>query len=304
MTNQDKGKYEVLEPGGTFKNKGYKEWVQDWSNWFYQPNPDRNNNGDVVFLRSISFSEGVERKEPNVMVGADSLVISENQRVLVPIITANSVSYNTERPEIMYGFVRSHILNGDNPPLLNQLKINGKQIESTNLAKDFSQYEIETPIFQIAIPDDTEGESLKVYGDNAIDSAGFFPAVTRGYFVLLQLIPDENEESQDYYIECSASGVTTDKGPYTASLFYHIIVNKSTQKNNWKSNRQDSSLYDRPNRNVQILIEKKMANKELGDNEYLEIAQNLRIPEEDQQFRTKILEKKEALKNMKKINGA
>ena len=258
-----------------FKNKGYKEWVQDWSNWFYQPNPDQNNNGDVVFLRSIAFSEGVYSKEPNVMVGADSLVISDNQRVLVPIITANSVFFNTERPDIMYGYVRSHILNGDNPPLLSQLKINGKQIKSKNLAEGFSPYEIETPVFQIAIPDDTEGKSLKEQGDDIFDSAGLFPAVTRGYFILLQFMPDKDQ--QGYYIECSASGCTTDKGLYTASLFYHIIVNKSAQKNSLDSIRKDVSPHDRSNRNIQIVVEKKYANEEIGDREYVDIMNKLGI---------------------------
>jgi len=43
--------YVVLQPIETFKNKRYIDWIEDWSNWFYQPNPDRNNDGDVVFCR-------------------------------------------------------------------------------------------------------------------------------------------------------------------------------------------------------------------------------------------------------------
>jgi hypothetical protein len=289
MSNPDDINYEVMEPEGTFKNKGYKEWVQDWSNWFYQPYPDRNNNGDVVFLRSISFHKGVYSKEPNVMIGDDSLVISESQRVLVPIITANSVPYNTERPEIMYGFVRSHILNGDNPPLPSTVKINREEIKFKHPEINFSHYEVETPIFQIAIPDDTEGYSLKNYGEHAIDSTGFFPAVTRGYFVLLQFMP--NKDQQVYCIESSALGATTDRGEYGASLFYHIIVNKSAQKPNSESISKALLPRNRPNRNIQIVVEKKYANKEIGEGEYLDIMAELGILEKDQRFGEQIRRK-------------
>ena len=258
MSSPGEPKYEVMEPEGTFKGKGYKEWIQDWSNWFYQPYPDRNNTGDVVFLRSISFHEGVYKKEPNVMIGPESLVISDNQRVLVPIITANSLPYNTERPEIMYGFVRSDILNGANPPSASQVKINSKNIKFKPPEINFSNYDIETPVFQIAIPDDTEGYSLKEYGEHAIDSTGLFPVVTRGYFVLLQFMPDKDQE--DCYIELSVSGATTPRGPYTASLFYHIIVNKSApaSTSSSKTMPEDSSLPYRPNRNLDIVEQRRI----------------------------------------------
>jgi hypothetical protein len=54
--------YTVISPDKLFKGKRYVEWVQDWSNWFYQSNPDRNNNGDVVFLQSPPFTERNGRK--------------------------------------------------------------------------------------------------------------------------------------------------------------------------------------------------------------------------------------------------
>ena len=175
--------YSVIPPNEPFKNKRYIEWVQDWSNWFYQPNPDRNNNGDVVFLRSKPLGEGNYADEGIVMVGNESLEISADQRVLVPIITANYVSDNSESPEWMYGMVRSHISSGDNPPVVEQLRINGDPIKLFDPKDmDFSNYEIETPLFMLSIPESSSGKSLKDHMEVPMQTPGLFSSVTRGYF--------------------------------------------------------------------------------------------------------------------------
>lgn len=283
--------YTILDPEGTFKNKGYKEWVQDWSNWFYQPNPDQNNNGDIVFLRSISFHEGVFKKGPNVMIGKDALVISENQRLLMPIITANSVPYNTERPEVMYGFVRSHIANGDSPPALEQIRIDCESLRADCLrGGNLGLYEIETPIFQLAIPDDSEGPSLKNYGEYQVPSSGFFQSVTRGFFIILEL--KAKDDQQSYYIECSTSGATTDRGKYNASMFYEIIVNKvGTESIPESLQPKKTVLHNEPNRNIQLIIDQKYANNEINDDEYLKIMDKLRVPLPAQRFAKRAREK-------------
>jgi hypothetical protein len=214
--------YRVVPPDELYRNKRYGEWVQDWSNWFYRINPDQNNEGDVVFLRGMPSTGTYLTEEAVVMIGNESLEISENQRVLIPIITANYVAENSESSEYLYGMVRSHIFNGDHPPLPQQIRINGEPIQIDNL----SAYEIETPIFMINIPDTSGGGmSLKDQMESPIQSAGFFPSVTRGYFVMLELYA-----GNDYYIECYSTGAPTAVGPYHVSLFYHVLVKANIEQ--------------------------------------------------------------------------
>jgi hypothetical protein len=217
-------KYTVIQPYQTVKNKTYVEWVEDWSNWFYQANPDRNNNGDVVFLRSMPLSGGNYTDQGVVMVGNESLEISEDQGVLIPVITANYIADHSESTDWLYGMVRSHIFSGDHPPLKAQLRINGNQIEDGGEEDDLGKYEIETPVFMVNIPDSSYGTSLKDQMEAPMQSPGFFPAVTRGYFVIIMLTPGT------YDIECYATGATTALGHYHVSLLYHIIVQKSRER--------------------------------------------------------------------------
>ncbi len=132
----------------------------------------------------MPLAEGNYRNEPLVMVGNESLEISANQRVLVPIITSTYVSEYLESPEYMYGVVRTHISNGDNPPDLEQLKINGEPLVIEK-EDNFKNYETETPIHHIYIPDSSAGPSLKDKVEMPIESVGYIPSVTRGYFVML-----------------------------------------------------------------------------------------------------------------------
>ncbi|TVP40360.1 hypothetical protein [Candidatus Nitrosocosmicus arcticus] len=271
MTNSKDLIYRAMLPAESFKGKGYSEWVQDWSNWFYQPYPERNNIGDVVFLRSMPLSEGIYQNEAMVMVGTESLELAANQRVLIPIITSTYIATESELPEYLYGMVRSHISNGDNPPTLNQLKINGEPIELPEGAV-ISGYDIETPVYMISIPDDSAGKSLKNQVEMPIGAGGLYPAVTRGYFVILELKPRKAQEH--YYIECEATGATTAKGPYHVSLFYHIIANKDQAEIEMVPMKPPQRLSE----NIRIRIDKKFIDNELGEDEYGKIMEYLKIP--------------------------
>jgi hypothetical protein len=219
-------KYTVKSPNERFKNKTYTEWVQLWSNWFYQSNPDHNNNGDVVFLRGLPLTGGNYADEGVVMVGNNSLEISADQPVLIPIIMSNFVADSTQTSDWLYGMVRSHILGGDHPPHKEQLRINGKPMHDGNPDDDsLGEYDIETPVFMISIPDAPVGMSLKHQIQNPIEATGFFPSVTRGYFVMLQLNAGEN-----YVIESYATGATTEYGPYHTSMLYHIFVKEAREQ--------------------------------------------------------------------------
>ncbi len=272
MSNSKDSNYKVMLPTASFRGKGYSEWVQDWSNWFYQPFPERNNIGDVVFLRSMPLSEGIYQNEAMVMVGTESLELAANQRVLIPIITSTYIATESELPEYLYGIVRSQISNGDNPPDLAQLKINGMPIELPE-GSVISEYLIETPVYMISIPDDSAGPSLKNQVEMPIGNGGLYPAVTRGYFVILELKHDKPQEH--YFIECEATGATTAKGPYHVSLFYHLIANTDHVKTTPLKPPQ------RLSENIRIRIDKKYTDNELGEDEYNKIMDCLGTHEKD-----------------------
>ena len=73
-----------------------------------ETNPDQNNNGDVVFCRSMPFlPDAGYNGDGVVMVGADSLDIFEDQAVLLPVITANYVADHGEPIQWLYEMVRT-----------------------------------------------------------------------------------------------------------------------------------------------------------------------------------------------------
>ena len=93
-----------------------------------------------------------------------------------------------------------------------------------------------------------------------IQSVGYIQAVTRGYFVMLILHPGE-----EYYIDCKATGMTTEKGPYQVSFFYHIKVNKPSNP------RVPEILPKRLNTNIAIKVYDKYDKGQLTPSEYDQI---------------------------------
>jgi hypothetical protein len=217
--------YTVLKPNETFKNKRYIDWIEEFSNWFYQPNLDRNNDGDVVFCRCIPLSRTTYVNEAVVMIGEQSLEISADQRVLFPIITANYVADRYETSDYLFGMVRSQIRQGGIPSK-EQLLINGEPIDDGDEERSLKNYEFETSVFPITIPDCPPGVSLKDQMEIPLQTPGLFASVTRGFFVLLKL-----EANNEYIIESYASGATTEYGPYRTGSLYRIIVNDSSNQN-------------------------------------------------------------------------
>jgi hypothetical protein len=259
--------YTVMSPNESFKGKSYVEWIQDWSHWFYQPYPERNNDGDVVFLRSMPLAEGNYQNEPLVMVGNESLEISKDQRILVPIITATYVADDLEPVEWIYGMVRSSISNGDDPPDLSQVRIDGKEIHieiDKKRQKTLELFEFESPVYHINIPDSPPGQSLKDQVEMPLQSAGYFPAVTRGYFVILELTAGEN-----YYIECRSTGASTPRGPYHVGFLYHIIVNESRPR------KKASLIPTRLRKNMAIKLRDKFEKGRLSEKEYMKIIKEI-----------------------------
>ena len=211
--------YVVIEPTAVFKNHNYAYWVEAWTRWFYQTNPDQNNNGDVVFCRSMPFlPDAGYNGDGVVMVGADSLDIFEDQAVLLPVITANYVADHGEPIQWLYEMVRTHILGGDRHPLKIQVRIDRGALDDGTSVDDLAAYEVETGVFLVDIPDSSYGQSLKDVVETPMQSSGLFPSVTRGYYVLVKFSEGEHD------IQTYARGMPTSKGIYQTGMLYHIRV--------------------------------------------------------------------------------
>jgi hypothetical protein len=204
--------YTVTHPTETFLGKTYADWVEDWSRWFFLPDANQNNSGSVVFLKGLSPS--LAKNEGVIMVGNDSLEISENQRVMLPLITSTVVAESGESSQTLYELARSDIDNGENPPEQDHVRI-----DNSKFNESLERYRFETRVFQLNIPSSLSGQSLADYVVPTISTRDTnLPCVTAGYFVLLQLTPGEHT------IFSSVYGSRDQTGLYRASLLYHIVV--------------------------------------------------------------------------------
>jgi hypothetical protein len=217
MSRNRPSPYEVTQPTQTFMGKTYSDWIEDWARWFFLPNADENNNGPVVFLRGMTSSRvGNYRGEGVMKVGDDSLEISTNQRVLLPLITSKAVAESGESSQALYETVRSDIENGENPPDLRNVKVDDVEL---SVPGDIGDYRFETTVFQLIIPSSPYSQSLADYVFPPIRTRDIpLPCVTSGYFVLLKLRQGE------HYIFSSVHGSSDQNGLYKSSLLYHIVV--------------------------------------------------------------------------------
>lgn len=234
-------KYSVVLPHEAYRGKTYSEWICDWINWFFSVDPDRVNNGPVVFLKQFpplteSGSDEVDsttnevllssyKNKPNIMVGDESLEVFDDQAIICPVIMAYwAAAYGpTDTEAFLRQRVRSDIDNGDDPPRQSQVTINGKNIE-LDASVNMGDYRFETPVFQLMVPDAEYGKSYKDFVEYPVE-AGSFPAVGCGYFLLLKdLVPGQ------YTIHSHARGRSTENGDYYAELLYQISVRDRAEK--------------------------------------------------------------------------
>lgn len=208
--------YNIIEPNETFQGKTYSDWIEDWTRWFLMPNPDQNNSGSVVFMRGMSFSSTDNYTGQGVVkVGNDSLEISTDQRVLLPLITSTAVAEAGESSQSLYQLVRSDITNGANPPAPQNVLIDNQPIDV-----ELGGYRFETSVFQVYIPSAPYGQSLADYVVPPIKTRDtILPCVSSGYFVLLQMT-----EVRGYDILSAVFGNRDQIGLYKASLLYHLQV--------------------------------------------------------------------------------
>ena len=94
------------------------------------------------------------------MVGNDKIEIFSDQAILAPVMGSNM---DADEPgvteEYMRAWVRNAIDNGDNPPKSYQLIINDEPIFDDE--DGLAEFRIETPLFQLMVPEVEFGASLK-----------------------------------------------------------------------------------------------------------------------------------------------
>jgi hypothetical protein len=246
-------KYTAVTSTETYKGKTYSEWIADWINWFFRADPEESSSGPVIFLkqypRIIQPLLGrnpdqhvleLFKNDPNLMVGDDRIEIFSDQAILFPVVMAYWVSTDpSETEEYLRQRVRSDIDNGDNPPKLEQITINGREIRirdpeipggfinakpTDEVRREMRKYRVETSLFTTMVADVEYGLSYKDYVEYPMD-AGTFNTVVCGYYFLIT----DLEEGR-YIIHSHARGRSTEKGDYYAELLYDINVIDRKQK--------------------------------------------------------------------------
>jgi hypothetical protein len=248
--NDGRIKWEVKKPNELYLGKSDSDWVTDWFNWFISADADRRISGPVVFLRSWGLPEKlnsaisqempsqsfeasssldpmdnefmrysmVNANIPNIRVGSERLRITQDQRVLVPIINSYWVKYDPSANEdwgTMLEYTGLAIDHGKSPPTPEQLTVNEKKVVST----DLSEFRIITPIFTAVIPKTEPGRSLKDFLGHPMPS-GNYPAMVQGYFVMLHFEPGV------YWVHAWGIAPPDNRGPYFSELLYQIEVTK------------------------------------------------------------------------------
>jgi hypothetical protein len=238
--------YTVVDPSQLHNGKSYSSLAEDWFNWYVSADADKRNFGPVVFLRSApippngksaaysemgvtnsydddAFYDRPYQNLPNVRVGAEKLQIRKDQAVFIPIIIAYEVA---RKPYFDWGqmmdLTGSLIDYGDDPPLVDQLKINGQNVRGI---EDMRKFRILTSIFTVVVPEADYGRSIKDFLEVTVNP-GHYPAIVEGYFVLLK----DFEPGYTYLIHSRASAGREQRGPYIAELLYEIKVLPTTKR--------------------------------------------------------------------------
>jgi hypothetical protein len=241
-----------LNPRLLYFGKSYSDYATDWFNWFLSAHSDNRNLGPVVFLRSKHIPDRPDQvydlqvshyptttaetatdlygyptlyvNEPNIRVGADRLQIFEDQAVFIPIIVAYAYS---NHPYKDWGYMQEYIGmtidNGDNPPALDQLRIDNNPIELPSYLgkEDFTNFRISTPVFTAIVPEAPYGTSMKDFLEEGPISPGSYPAMIAGYFIMLKF---NAREGKSYWVHAVASAGREVRGPYFSELLYQIDV--------------------------------------------------------------------------------
>jgi hypothetical protein len=261
--------YEVIRPEQSQIRVGrsYPDLLEMWTQWLVSDNPDSHNYGDVVFIRGADFPENPQQTgysgKPAMFVGPRSLNICNDQFLFFPVICtiANQVDDHANTAQERANVVWHDNLEGDYPPLANQVLIDGKELytgkkDESNL-EDFNTW---TRDFVLHVPDVPYGRSLKDYLDVPISVTGEVPAVNAGPCILFRF---RHSEYKSHSLVFQARGVRGQSGIYFSSGVYTINVSpcpSGIQRQDERSQRQLSRTVIQ---RIRSELEKRKEKKEL-----------------------------------------
>jgi hypothetical protein len=245
---------ELISPDENYMGKSLSEWIGEYTNWLIQPNPDANNDGEVVFLRGFdfhytsvqTFSKSVgpafQDIEPVIMVGKESLYVDVNKPILFPIIMAIGESIDTKLDDnqtCRINYVRS-IFDGYSAKS-KQVTIDEKDMINNNSA--MNKHHVESSEFTLNVPDAPYGSSLKDSMKLPLRTPGKRSSVVSGIFFMLRFLkksPDSHilrfySDGGRKSMLCDSDalyniGVVDTMGEVISHRHYRSIIHKLNKK--------------------------------------------------------------------------
>lgn len=176
--------WQVIPPFFNYLGASYGDWAGRWLNWLISVDPDKNNNGPVVFLRGIDFEIRRGSYRHFIRIGDQKLRITMDQAIFWPTICVfvdekMVPSLNTDQKRLTDIFSASVLT--DHPPLASQATIDGDPIV-TNLENFFTV----SPEFTLHVPEASYGSTLGQLFQVPIKYEGDCEAAVCGYFLLMK----------------------------------------------------------------------------------------------------------------------
>lgn len=78
--------YQLIPRQDAFLGLGYQALISDWMSWLVMDDPDRHNNGRVVYLRGVDFPTESESYSSFIRTDEDRFIIGLDQAIFWPII--------------------------------------------------------------------------------------------------------------------------------------------------------------------------------------------------------------------------
>jgi hypothetical protein len=216
-----KGDIQILESNDIYHGRSFGDWIGEWWNWLISDDPEYSQIGPIYFLRpGLPREKGtLNFKTVYSKIGTDAVTVYADQAILFPVI--NSMIDERHFPYLDSQAKRRYQVRNDtsySPKLaLDACKIEKKPIFDNRNGKSWDDLRVESPDFQLHIPNVEYGKSFKDLLDYPLEYAGDYPAVTDGYWVFIKNLPESDD---NYTIEWQAKGLDG----YSVSAVYEIRV--------------------------------------------------------------------------------
>lgn len=196
--------YEFMPPSKNYMGKPFSDWISEYVNWIIQPNPDRNNDGEVIFLRGFDIPKtpiehmpktvgpNFQDLRPVVRVGYETLFVPIDKPIFFPLVMALAESIDSKLDDnelCRRNYIRR--LYSTDDPSIDQIKINGAPIVLPPDMK-MRDFKVESNEFMINVPDVPYGTSLKDFMNTPLRTPGKRACVASGYFFMMKFTTEND----------------------------------------------------------------------------------------------------------------